>query len=71
MNDPATATLTPMLDIKGVAAFLAIGQRTAWRWVRNGTLPRPDLRRGRIVRWRAETIEHFLVRERRRGGARG
>lgn len=64
----ATAGPEPMLTIEGVAAFLSIGERTAWRWVRAGVLPRPDLRRGRVVRWFPETIRRWVARQRRRGG---
>ena len=54
-----------MLGYAGLAEYLGIGIRTAKRWVAEGILPRPDLRMRGVVRWRRETIEAWLVRQKR------
>jgi predicted DNA-binding transcriptional regulator AlpA len=57
--------LEPMLDYAGLAGFLNLGLRTVKRWVAEGTLPAPDLRRGRVVRWYPGTIRLWVERNRK------
>jgi excisionase family DNA binding protein len=43
-----------------LANQLNISVRTVWRWVSAGTLCKPDVRIGRVIRWRRSTIERWL-----------
>lgn len=61
----ANPPTVPMLTYAELAAFLRIGLRTCKRWVGNGTLPAPDLRIGGVVRWHRDTVERWLIRQRR------
>ncbi|MBE7559523.1 helix-turn-helix domain-containing protein [bacterium] len=49
-----------LLRPEEVARRLNIGGRTMWRWVAEGTFPSPDLRQGRVVRWKRETVDAWL-----------
>jgi len=49
-----------LLRAAEVANYLNIGARTLWRWTSAGRFPRPDLREGRVVRWRRQTVEDWL-----------
>jgi excisionase family DNA binding protein len=42
------------LAASDVAELYGVSLPTVWRLVRQGKLPAPDLRTGRIVRWRPE-----------------
>jgi len=63
--DRRNRPLEPMLDYAGLAGVLGVGLRTCKRWVAKGTLPAPDLRVGRIVRWHPHTIRLWIKRNRR------
>jgi len=52
-------TTAELWTVKEVAAALKLGQRTIWRMVSTGALPKP-IRLGRSVRWRRATIERWL-----------
>ena len=58
-----TGTSVPdirLMSIAEVSEVLGIGVRTLWRWVSAGSFPQPDLRQGRIVRWKVETIRSWV-----------
>lgn len=50
-----------MLDLHAVAKVLAVDERTVWRRVADGTLPRP-VKVGRAARWFASDIANFQQR---------
>jgi len=62
LQDKATAR-GPMLTYRELSDYLGIGLRTCKRWVSEGTLPSPDLRIGRVVRWHRDPVERWLVRQ--------
>jgi excisionase family DNA binding protein len=47
-----------MLDVKELAEKLRASVRTVWRWVSEGTLPRP-VQLGGCTRWFESDIEEF------------
>jgi prophage regulatory protein len=49
-----------LLTARDVAFRLNIGERTVWRWVAAGKLPKPIRYSPRLVRWRAHDIEAFV-----------
>lgn len=56
VQTPGKHALPPLLKPLEVATTLNISQRSLWRLVSSGRLPQPDVRSGRIVRWKRETI---------------
>lgn len=54
-------TLEPMLGVDGLARVLSVSRRTIERLRAAGKLPRPDLRVGKMPRWRAETIRRWIA----------
>jgi excisionase family DNA binding protein len=58
----------PLMDYGKVAELLSVSIRTCRRWVGDGTLPAPDIKRGAVVRWRVETIEKWVARQATRKG---
>lgn len=52
--------ITPLLSIDDVAATLACSRRLIERMRAAGKLPKPDLRVGKMPRWRAETIARWI-----------
>jgi predicted DNA-binding transcriptional regulator AlpA len=42
--------IDPMLDVKELAQKLDASVRTVWRWVAEGTVPKP-VQMGRSTRW--------------------
>ena len=56
-----------MLDLHAVAKFLAIDERTVWRRVADGTLPKP-VKVGRAARWFASDIADYQQRLREERG---
>jgi predicted DNA-binding transcriptional regulator AlpA len=61
---PAAESSIPSLSIlnaRDTAKLLRIGIRTFWRWVQAGQFPPPDVRLGRVLRWRRETIDAWLA----------
>jgi prophage regulatory protein len=53
MNQLATA--------KEVCALLRIGRTTLWRWVKEGSFPRPLTVGAHCTRWRQAEIEEWLI----------
>lgn len=47
---------------KTVQALLGCGSTSVWRWVKNGTLPKPN-HFGRSVRWRVGDLRELLNKE--------
>lgn len=62
-----TTTLEEMLDLHAVAKLLGIDERSVWRRVADGTLPKP-VKIGRSVRWFASDIANFQKRLREQRG---
>jgi len=48
-----------LIDQKAVQALLSCGPTSVWRWVKNGTLPKP-MHLGRSVRWRVGDLRALL-----------
>jgi len=49
-----------LLNVKEVAAELAVSTRTVWRRVADGCLARPEKVSVRAVRWRREGVDEYL-----------
>jgi excisionase family DNA binding protein len=64
-STPKNSAIDPMLTVDAVAKLLAISRRTAERMRSSGKLPQPDLRIGRLPRWKPETIRAWIEK----GGA--
>lgn len=47
------------IDQKAVETLLSCSATSIWRWVKNGTLPRP-MKYGRAVRWRVGDVRALL-----------
>ncbi len=56
---PAPA-VEPLLSKRDVAAALGCEIRTVERLASAGRFPRPDVRVGRLPRWKAETIRRWI-----------
>ena len=56
-----------MVVMKDVAKACGVTYRTVQNWRMCGVLPPPDFVLGKVLRWRRETIEHFI--RTRSGGA--
>lgn len=52
--------IEPMLSIEDLARVLSISRRSAERYLSAGKLPRPDLRIGKMPRWRPETVRGWI-----------
>ncbi len=59
--------LEQMLDVHEVAGLLAIDERTVWRRVADGSLPKP-VKIGGAARWFASDIATFQQRLREERG---
>jgi excisionase family DNA binding protein len=57
-----------LLSVRDVARRLGLGQRTVWRLLAAGELPQPVRfgPSGRIVRWKAAEIDHYVKQMRPR-----
>lgn len=62
MPEPS-ATPIPRLALTAeeAAETIGIAVRTWWAWDRQGRVPEPDLRWGKVVRWRVATIDQWLA----------
>ncbi len=60
MSDTRLATITLLLDVKGVASTLGLGVRTVWRLSSTGVLPAP-IAIGRSKRWERRAIESWIA----------
>ena len=50
-----------VLRAKEAAAFLALGESTFWRWVKDERLPKGIRLSARFTVWKREDLEHFLA----------
>ena len=57
---PDAPIIEPLLTVEGVASALSVNRRTVERMLSAGKLPGPDLRIGRMPRWKAETIRRWI-----------
>lgn len=57
----ATVALEPLYDRVSVAAALGCKVRTIDRMIAAGEFPKPDLRVGRLPRWRQSTIAEWIA----------
>lgn len=49
-----------MICIAEASKVLKIGVRTLWRWSTSGRFPKPDLKIGKVVRWKKTTISEWV-----------
>jgi len=54
-------SLETLLSLGEIAAYLGVGRRTVERWRAGGVLPKPDLERGRVKRWKPSTLASWLA----------
>jgi predicted DNA-binding transcriptional regulator AlpA len=54
------AGLSPLLGINDLAALLSCSRRLIERMRAAGKLPRPDLKVGKMPRWKSETILRWI-----------
>lgn len=54
-----TDTTPPLLTADDVAALLNVSERTLWRLLSAGKVPKP-VRIGRSTRWRAEDVREWV-----------
>ena len=60
-DQPSAGNLEPLLSAKDVARILNCSVRTLQRLRSAGKIPRPDIRLGRMPRWKAETIKVWIA----------
>lgn len=53
--------IRPMYDYKKIAGILGVSHNTVRDWRNKGLMPKPDIQKHRWTRWKADTIEPFLV----------
>jgi predicted DNA-binding transcriptional regulator AlpA len=58
-GEPAWRPPDALLDVALVAQRLSVGQRTLWRWIRQGKFP-PPLHLGRLRRWEPAIVDRWL-----------
>ena len=51
----------PLLKAEEIARKLGVSPRTFARWLRSGDFPGADLRVGRVIRWRASTLDKWVA----------
>jgi len=52
--------IEPLMSIADIAAVLGVTRRSVERLRSSGSLPKPDLRIGRNLRWRPDTVRTWL-----------
>ena len=57
------AGIEPMLGIDDLAALLSCSRRLVERMRSAGKVPRPDIKVGKMPRWRVETIRRWIERD--------
>lgn len=62
MNESKVITLKHF-TIFQLSELLEISTRTLWRWVSSGRFPQPDIKVGKVRRWKVETIEQWLAEQ--------
>ncbi len=60
MTVPNGWTGDQLLSAARVRAILDVPDRTFRRWITAGRFPKADLRIGRALRWKAETVQRFI-----------
>lgn len=55
-----TATVEKMVKIEQIADMLGVCTKTVYRMRDRGDLPPPDFCRGRLLRWKPETITNWM-----------
>ena len=58
-TDLALADIDPLLTDKEIARIFGCGRSTIWRWVSDGTMPKP-LKIGGMSRWRKSAIDALI-----------
>lgn len=48
-----------------IAARIGVSRNSVWRWVRNGTFPKPIKLSERVTRWRASEVEAWAAERER------
>lgn len=52
--------LPPLFNPDSLAKYLGIDKRTLWRKLSSKSIPLPDWKDGRIIRWKLSTINSWL-----------
>ena len=52
-----------VVDAKGAAAFLGIGESTFWKWVSQGDIPKGVKLNARRTLWKETDLQEFLDRK--------
>lgn len=60
LPDQSPPGLVPLLGIDDLVRIFNVSRRAVERMRSTGRLPRPDLKIGRLPRWRAETIREWI-----------
>jgi predicted DNA-binding transcriptional regulator AlpA len=58
--EAATPLVAPLLSIADLTHILNAGRATVERLKSSGKLPKPDLKIGRMPRWKPETIRRWI-----------
>lgn len=62
MPDTSTTPISRLaLSAEEAAAAHGVSVRTWWSWDRKGLVPEPDLRIGKVVRWKVTTLSDWLA----------
>jgi predicted DNA-binding transcriptional regulator AlpA len=56
------ADIEPMVGIDGLAAWLGCSRRLVERMRSGGKVPKPDIKIGKMPRWKAATIRAWIER---------
>jgi prophage regulatory protein len=56
------------LTISDITDLLWVDKSTVYRWVREGTFPRPTIKHGRCVRWERTVFDAWVNAQRNRNG---
>lgn len=48
-----------LMDMNAICEGAQINRATGWRWLKDGILPPPTIKVGRVVRWSVESIEKW------------
>jgi predicted DNA-binding transcriptional regulator AlpA len=59
-SNPTPIALEQLVSLEGLTTFLNTSRRTVERLKASGKLPKPDIRLGRMPRWRPETLLGWL-----------
>ena len=56
-----TIRLNELATVNGKAGKLPVSPATIWRWVRNGTFPKPFKLGASVTVWDVEAVDRFLA----------